>query len=296
MEYKNRLPSDGINTPGRHPFKEFLRLSFFAVVALICVGVLLNYAGGQLGGFVPFKAERWVAEKIDTAMIEAGQDSPFEQSIIDTPLEEYLHELGGRVQAALEIEEPMSISLHYSPDNTVNAYATIGGHVYLFNGLLRQLPHENALTMLMAHEFAHVQLRHTAKGIGSGLAVAVGMAVFPGDTTFDSPIYNFANQLSSMRFSRGMETSADEAGLRAVDKIYGHVSGADDLFELFMSQREEAEQKKLDAFFSTHPLDLDRIQFIADYASENDLATHGELTALPDRFKQWLSAPSARLE
>lgn len=72
MEYQNRQPPEGINTPGRHPFKEFLRLSVFAIIALVSIGLLLNYAGGQLGGIVPFKAERWVANKIDAAIVEAG--------------------------------------------------------------------------------------------------------------------------------------------------------------------------------------------------------------------------------
>lgn len=288
MEYQNRLPPEGINTPGRHPLKEFLRLSFFAVIALVCIGLLLNHAGGQLGGIVPFKVERWIAQKIDKAIVQSGQDSPFDQAVIDTPLEEYLHDLAARVQVALDMEEPMSITLHYSDEDTVNAYATIGGHVYLFNGLLKQLPHENSLVMLMAHEFSHVQLRHTAKGIGSGLAVAIGMAVFPGDTTFDSPIFTFANQLTSMRFSRAMESGADEQGLLAVEKIYGHVNGADDLFELFMLQRGDVDQGKWDPFFSTHPLDTDRIEFIAAYARKNGLALNGELTALPVQFNEWL--------
>lgn len=289
MDYQNRLPPEGINTPGRHPFKEFLRLSFFAIVALVCIGLLLNYAGGRLGGIVPFKVELWVAEKIDRAIVESGQDSPFAADTIDTPLEDYLYNLAQRVQDALGIEEPMSITLHYSEDNTVNAYATIGGHVYLFNGLLSQLPHENSLAMLMAHEFSHVQLRHTAKGIGSGLTVAMGMALFPGDTTFDSPIFSFANQLTSMRFSRAMESGADEQGLLAVEKMYGHINGADDLFELFMLQRGDAEQSRWDTFFSTHPLDTDRIEFISNYAVSNGLVQDGEITALPEQFDEWLS-------
>ena len=114
MDYKNRLPPEGINTPGRHPLKEFFRLAFFAVVALISLGFLLNYAGGQIGGLLPFKAERWLADKIHTGMIESGRESPFQTDPVDTPLLEYLDELSSHLQDALGIEQPMSISLHLS--------------------------------------------------------------------------------------------------------------------------------------------------------------------------------------
>ena len=289
MQYQNRLPPEGINTPGRHPLKEFIRLAFFAVVALVSLGLLLNYAGGQVGGLLPFKVERWLANKIHTGMIESGQESPFDQDPVDTPLLEYLQDLSNEVQEALGIEQPMSISLHYSQEDTVNAYATIGGHVYLFKGLLQELPHENALAMLMAHEYSHVQLRHTAKGIGSGLAVALTTAVLPGDTSFDSPFFSLTSQLTSTHFSRDMEADADLNGLIAVEKLYGHVNGADDLFELFMRHRGETSENNWEAFFSTHPLDQDRIDALADFADKNDFATMGEIVALPENFKRWLA-------
>ncbi len=291
MDYQNRLPPEGINTPGRHPLKEFLRLVFFAVIALVFIGLLLNFVGGRLGGVVPFAVERWVAEKIDIALVESAQDSPFALDPIDSPLEEYLHELAARVQTAMGIEKPMAITLHYSDEDIVNAYALIGGHVYLFNGLLKQLPHENALVMLMAHEFSHVQLRHTVKGVGSGLAVAVGMAILPGNSTVGSPMISFANQLTSTRFSRGMESDADEQGLMAVEKMYGHVNGAGDLFELFMLQRGEDDQRDWETFLSTHPLDADRIEFVEFYALSKGLSQRGDLTALPAQFATWLSTP-----
>ena len=289
MDYKNRLPPEGINTPGRHPLKEFFRLAFFAVVALISLGFLLNYAGGQIGGLLPFKAERWLADKIHTGMVESGRESPFQTDPVDTPLLEYLDELSSHLQDALGIEQPMSISLHYSQQDTVNAYATIGGHVYLFKGLLKQLPHENALAMLMAHEFSHVQLRHTAKGVGSGLAVALTTAVLPGDISYDNPVFGLTSQLTSTHFSRDMESDADLNGLIALEKHYGHVNGADDLFALFMRQRGEADGVNWETFFSTHPLDQDRIDAITDYAMDNDFSTEGEVTALPKDFNKWLA-------
>jgi Zn-dependent protease with chaperone function len=290
MEYQNRLPEEGINTPGRHPLAEFIRLGVIALVALLLLGLLLNFAGGHLAGLIPYKAELWATNKIDRILVDAGEESPFSVEPSDAPLMEYLNSLGDRVEQALEMESPMTIQLHYSDEDVVNAFATLGGHVYLYKGLLRQLPHENALTMLLAHEYSHVQMRHALRGVGGGLAVAIGAAMLPGGAGVEGKLYSLAGSLSNMNFSRDMETDADSNGLKAVNSLYGHTAGADDLFELFMAQRARTDTGKLDSFFSTHPLDRDRIEALAELSREQGWRSEGELTPLPDGFSKWLEA------
>lgn len=290
MEYQNRQPEEGINTPGRHPLAEFIRLSVAALVALLLLGLLLNLAGGHLAGLIPYRAELWVTEKIDRMLVEAGEPSPFTVAESDTPLIEYLNTLGDKVETALEMQSPMNIQLHYSDEDVVNAFATLGGHVYLYKGLLKQLPHENALTMLLAHEYSHVQMRHALRGVGGGLAVAFGAAVLPGGSGVNGRLYTLTSSLSSLNFSRDMENDADKNGLKAVNVIYGHTAGAADLFELFMAQRDSAGAGALDGFFSTHPLDKDRIAALGRVSGELGWFSKGATTPLPDAFLQWLDA------
>ncbi len=285
MKYENRIPEEGVNTSARSPIREFFRLIFLAAVALVSLALVLNFAGARLGGLVPFKAEVWLSRKIDQVLLESGQSSPFSgNSDGTTPLSGYLQSLGDKVERALELDDSMQITIHYSDEDTANAYATIGGHVYLFKGLLSRLPHENALVMLLAHEISHVELRHTARGIGSGMAVAVGASVLTSGARLESRLVD----LVSMRFSREMETQADEAGLAAVQAVYGHVAGASDLFSIFMQLRQSDNQGLLDSFFSTHPLDAERIEALARFASEQQWLSEGVVTPLPDEFGQWL--------
>jgi len=284
MRYQNRLPPDGVNTPDRHPLREFFRLSVMALIAIVVFGFLLNTAGGTLGGFIPFKYELWLAEKIEQAAEKSGQPSPFQTTDSNPDLQQYLQSVADRVAEAMEIEQSMPITLHYSDDDTVNAFATIGGHVYFFKGLLSLLPHENALVMLMAHEFSHVTLRHTAKGIGGGLTLALGSSLMGLST--ENQLFGFGSALTSTRFSRNMETSADKTALYAVNAMYGHVNGADALFKLFMQQR--GDRGHLESFLSTHPLDEQRIERIARLAKESDWLTDGDLTQLPANYNSWL--------
>lgn len=287
MQYEDRTPAEGANTPGRHPLREFAKLSVMALIAVILIGVLLRVAGGKLGGFIPFKAELWLTERIESAAQKSGQASPFQQVIANTELQAYLQSVADRVGVALELEESMPITLHYSDDDVINAYATIGGHVYFFKGLLSLLPHENALAMLVAHEYSHVTLRHPAKGLGGGLALALGTSMI--GLSSENRLFSLGTTLTSTGFSRSMETEADRSALDAVNSMYGHVQGAGSLFELFMLQRRQGASAGFEQFISTHPLDQQRIDQISELAGENGWLLEGELTPLPDEYDEWLS-------
>ncbi len=287
MRYEDRTPDNEVNTPGRHPLREFLRLGVMAVVAVIVLSFLFSVVGGKLGSMLPFEAELWVAERIHTVSQNAGQESPFEQKIIKPELQNYLQSVGDRVAAALHIEKPVQFTVHYSDDDVVNAFATIGGHVYFFKGLLSLLPHENALAMLVAHEYSHVTLRHPAKGLGGGLALSIGTSLI--GLTSENSLFSLGSRLTSTGFSRNMETQADRSALAAVNTMYGHVNGAGALFELFMQQRSGGGNAQFEKFFSTHPLDQDRIEKINNLALENGWLTVGDPVPLPESYNDWLS-------
>ena len=286
MQYEDRTPDEGANTPGRHPLREFIRLSVMALIAVVVLGISLRVAGAKLGGIIPFKSELWLAERIDSAAKNAGQQSPFHQEITNPELQEYLQSVADKVAVALELPQSMPVTLHYSDENVVNAYATIGGHVYFFKGLLSLLPHENALAMLIAHEYSHVTLRHPAEGLGGGLALALGTSAI--GLSSENRLFSLGTTLTSTGFSRSMETEADRSALNVVNAIYGHVGGAESLFELFMQQRQQGASGTFEKFVSTHPLDQQRIDYIGELAAENSWHRQGDVTPLPDNYKDWL--------
>ncbi len=286
MQYEDRAPEDNLNTPDHHPVREFLKLAVMAAVAVVVLGIILNFAGSRLGALLPFKAELWITERVHKAAIETGQQSPFEQKIVQAELQQYLQSVADKVAVALEVDTSMPVTLHYSSENVINAFATLGGHVYFFKGLLDLLPHENALAMLIAHEYSHVTLRHPAKGLGGGLALAIGTsAVGLGS---ENQLFSLGSRITSSSFSRSMETEADRSALVAVNAIYGHVGGAAALFELFMQQRQGGSSGQFENFVSTHPLDQQRIAQIDRVARDNRWSVSGQLTPLPDGFQQWL--------
>lgn len=278
MKYRNPQIPEGINTSSEHPLKEFLVLATGAVVILVLLAWVLGQAGGALARWVPFSYEQsLVPNDVLQTDAPAGLDG-------------YLDGLSDRVAEAMALPEDMAVQVHFSGDETVNAFATLGGNVMLFRGLVEQLPHENALAMLLAHEMAHVQHRDPIAAIGQGAAIQLAAALVSGSG--DLAMLSQAGLYTQLHFSRDMERDADRAALAALQRLYGHVGGADDLFQTIQGAREAADAAELPAIFSSHPLDEDRLAAIRTIASENGWGTDGPTTPLPAEFGDWMAATS----
>lgn len=288
MRYENRQPPEGINVTGEHPLRQFLRLVVAALVLLVIVVVTLQFVGAFAAKRVPFSFERRVVERMDIDFGEA-EASP--------EMLGYLNDLAARLMAEMPIPEGMDVTVHYSPEDTFNAFATVGGNLLFYKGLLARLPHENALAMVLAHEIAHVLHRDPLAGLGGGVASAVALAMLTGNagTGVAGEVLGRAGVLTGMQFTRRMEEAADRVALAAVARTYGHVGGADELFRLIAEKRGASRVPDwIGRFTSTHPLDADRIRAIAERAAASGWSTEGETTPLPAGFDDWLSADEKR--
>ncbi|GHV33226.1 peptidase M48 [Spirochaetia bacterium] len=73
-----------------------------------------------------------------------------------------------QICAAITVNSPMPdiyngyhVAILDSPD--LNAFGTTGGHIFICRGLLEALKSEDAVAAVLAHEIAHIQLRHSAE-------------------------------------------------------------------------------------------------------------------------------------
>lgn len=83
-------------------------------------------------------------------------------------LTEYIN----RILAALVINSPKPASYNgfYAAiidSDEINAFATPGGHILITRGLIAAAKSEDALAAVIAHELAHIQLRHGMRAIRS---------------------------------------------------------------------------------------------------------------------------------
>lgn len=282
MRYENRQAPEGINVTKVNPFAQFLKFFLATIIIVVLLVVVLQFAGGAIAKLIPFKYELQLMEKVDVPLSSEGASAE---------MISYLNDLASRVGPGLPLDAGIDVQVHYSDEPVFNAFATIGGNLLFYRGLLKEMPHENALAMVMAHEMAHVNHRDPVAALGGGVASLVAMSMFTGMSGLAERVIGQTHMLTGTQFTRRMETSADKAALGAVNALYGHVNGAGALFEVMgdIKGDNDAIPDWLEKFAVTHPLSDDRVEAVEKLATENGWSNDGELTPLPEEFVKWLS-------
>ena len=281
MDYSNPQIPEGINTSERHPLKDLAILSAGALVLVLVLLFGLALLMDWLTPKIPFSMELRITQQI----------SPWVEAENKAPMNDYLQTLAEELGLAQGLAPDMPITVHYLADDTVNAFATLGGHIILFRGLLEKLPNENALAMVLAHEIAHIKHRHPIKSLGRGAVFALAAAMVGGATgsDFAAHMLGEAGLLTALKFSRDQEQQADETALAALAQYYGHVDGADELFLVFDALQASVGIEP-PALFSSHPHTADRIQHIARLAKVQNWPLEAPVQPFPEQFKRWLNA------
>jgi len=186
-----------------------------AVIAVIIV--VLSFLADTLTQYIPFDVERTLVRtvNIDTSASNTGQ------------VPDYLQSLANDLRQKMDLPEGMDITVSVINSDTVNAFATLGGNVVFFTGLLDAMPNENTLAMVMAHEIAHIKLRHPLRALGRGVVVGVAVATMAGVAGNDivAKLIGDTSLLTTLNFSRSQETAADKLALEALVKQYGYSNG-----------------------------------------------------------------------
>jgi predicted Zn-dependent protease len=268
MQYENPDLPEGVNNSDARPLANFVRLAA-AAAALVAVlaGALLLLAD-RLTPLVPFRYETAVAGRFFPV---AGSEGV---------IEPYLRQLAGRLAAAQGLPEGVTVQVHYNEAAALNAFATLGGHVVLFQGLLEAVPDENALAMVMAHEIAHVRHRHPITAAGRGAALGFALMVLGVDSgggAVESAL-SHGGTLAILSFSRSQEEQADATALETLQRVYGHVGGADRFFRTMVSRAGSREPPRL---LASHPLTTQRIEALGALAASRGWKADGEPTPIP---------------
>lgn len=269
--YENPAIPEGINAPDEHPLKEFAWLSFGALIIVIALVWLIAGLGYLAGSLIPFETETRIMEAIESL------DAP------SAPLslrEQKLNDLAQKLIAADPLPQGMSVVLREIEAREPNAFATLGGRVYVTTGLLDMPLSENALAMALAHEIAHIRARHVISSLSRGLLMSLTMNALFGaqESSIASSMIGQAGVTTELTFSRSDEEEADRLALKTLYNCYGHIADATAFFEAVAAENGLAVE-----FLSTHPDLRKRVEAIGKRAKENGWPTQGEITPSPFR-------------
>jgi len=131
----------------------------------------------------------------------------------------------------------------------INAFATPAGHIFLTRGIINAAKSEDALAAVIAHEVAHIQLRHGIRAIKTNRDMADWVAQFnqAGASTIASAINN--------GYSQTQEFDADITALSLLAAAGYNPSGLIDM----LKELQKIQPGVSGGFNTTHPSPTSRL-------------------------------------
>jgi predicted Zn-dependent protease len=214
----------------------------------------VNAVGNRkVGGFDMYSMESDI--KIGKAY--AAQLEGSLKMIQDPVVNEYVNRVGQNLVRNSDAKIPFTIKV--VDDDSINAMALPGGFLYVNSGMILAADDEAELAGAMAHEIAHVALRHgtrtmTRANIAQILSIPVAIA-FPMPVNVPGLVL----PMTFLKFSREFEADADYFGVQ-----YMYKAGYDpNALVTFFEKIQALEKQKpgaMSGVFATHPLTPDRIK------------------------------------
>ncbi|MDR1575252.1 MAG: M48 family metalloprotease [Treponema sp.] len=151
----------------------------------------------------------------------------------------------------------------------LNSFASPGGHILITRGLLEIIPSEDVLAALIAHELAHVLLKHGA-GIIAGMRLNEGLTSTADRASgiaaresiaaaraalFRDSVSALCDTLMKNGFSRAQEFEADNAAITLLAASGYDPNGLMEMLKIL----QRVQTSRTGGFNSTHPSPEDRI-------------------------------------
>lgn len=224
--------------------------------AVITVVLLFSFAAASLY----FLAPKLIEKIADTLPVETEVqlgDKLFEQTKVEFTFNEEKTKIAQQFFDSLRFESRYPIRVHVVKSNELNAFAMPGGHIVIYDSIIRTMKSSEELAGLFAHEFSHINKHHSTRTLIQMAGTYGLLSLLVGDVSgFASLIVLNANELLNMSYSRSFEQEADREGVKLLVKRGIDPEG----MVLLLKQLKAAETTAVPQFLSTHPLTQNRIE------------------------------------
>lgn len=230
----------------------------------------------------------WMSEKL-AARVSINTEEKFGEAVYDAlvPQNSDNAKVSLAVNdffAAMKVRTSYNVRITVMEGEVVNAFALPGGRIVVYSALLEKMESYPELAALLSHEFTHVNNKHSTKSIfrklGSKIFISLLFGKF-GSVT--SVLVDQADNLKSLKYSRGLEKEADVEGLALLQERKIDTRGFADLFKHL---KESAPAGSMPEFLGSHP-DIDkRIAYIREASANAVVEENEQLKSIFDKIKQ----------
>ncbi len=151
---------------------------------------------------------------------------------------------------------------------TLNAFATPGGHIYVYSALVRYLQNASQLAGVLGHEITHADHRHTSQQLQKQYGLSLLLGVLTGNNP--GQLAQLATGLTELKFSRDYETEADQYSVIFLNAT--NYYACDGAAGFFIKLQQQGQTGSTPAFLSDHPDPGNRVQAIQAKAAELNCA------------------------
>jgi predicted Zn-dependent protease len=206
----------------------------------------------------------------------------------DPEINRYINVLGDSIA---KLSDDRNLDWHFYVVNSkeVNAFAVPGGFIYINRGLIERADNLAQLAGVLGHEIAHVTERHSIEAMQKSQTANVGVTLACvllracGDAVTQTAI-NVAGGAYFARHSRQAEEEADAKAVRYVTRADISPRGIPAMFRTLLDERQRRPEG-VESWFSTHPLEEDRIQHTEALIRQIDDAILQSLTTDTQNFQ-----------
>lgn len=193
---------------------------------------------------------------INAQLVNSGQAKLYQ----DPALNAYVEDIG-QTLASVSDRPEIPYTFQIVEDDAVNAFATMGGYVYVTTGLMAAADNEAELAGVIGHEIGHIAGRHAVQqmrkaAITQGITGALGVN--------RDRLVNIGTQIAlQLPASRSDEYEADVHGFESMGRAGYDQSGMVSFMQKLVRGRSQPE------FLSTHPDARNRVDALQERLDED---------------------------
>jgi predicted Zn-dependent protease len=220
------------------------------------------------------------------------RNNPGQYPILNNePIRGYLQGIVDKITAAPTVKYrgtfPYRVTVINDPA-TINAFATPGGYIYVYTGLLKFVDNEATLAGILGHEIAHAEERHGTEHMTTqlGLETILGIALGNNPSGLAQSVGNAAGFLAMMKNSRDDETQADTRSFEYLRSTPYWPGAITLFFEKMASGATTGGASTLEQWSSTHPMPQDRVDNVKKLIRDNNIPAPTESSLMRENFRR----------